>query len=358
MKVGILTYHRSHNYGALLQAIALREVLEDMGHIVTFIDYWPAYHKNVYALFSYKQMQLGGLRGQFRYIKTCLLNFAARKRRIDSFNSFISQYIEPHTSSICEKYDVVVYGSDQIWRRQKALGTYNPVYFGVNEIKSQRHVSYAASIGILPQNDEDKATIKRYLSRLDRISVRESNLQKLVMDLGFPKVSLNLDPTLLLTQEFWIDHFGLKKNNQPPYALYYRIQDSFDEVELRQYVKSKNLKLKIIHSTARCAESEENITTASPLQFLQLIYGATIVFTSSFHGLAFSLIFHKPFYASFVKNEGRAKSLLQQCKLNGYLLAPRSAIPLPEQIDYSNIYTILDQLRKVSFTYLQESLSF
>ena len=48
MKIGIITYHKSHNYGALLQAIALRIKLVQMGHDVYFIDYWPLYHKQLY----------------------------------------------------------------------------------------------------------------------------------------------------------------------------------------------------------------------------------------------------------------------------------------------------------------------
>ena len=59
MKIGILTYHRSHNYGALLQAIALRKVLADMGNDVTFIDYWPKYHQHTYAFFSLAAMRSG-----------------------------------------------------------------------------------------------------------------------------------------------------------------------------------------------------------------------------------------------------------------------------------------------------------
>ena len=55
MKIGILTYHRSHNYGALLQAIALRHKLEQLGHEVYFIDYWPQYHQQIYKLFSKKE---------------------------------------------------------------------------------------------------------------------------------------------------------------------------------------------------------------------------------------------------------------------------------------------------------------
>ena len=52
MKIGILTYHRSHNYGALLQAIATRIVLKKMGHDAYYIDYWPDYHRRMYAIKS------------------------------------------------------------------------------------------------------------------------------------------------------------------------------------------------------------------------------------------------------------------------------------------------------------------
>ena len=44
MKIGILTYHRAENYGALLQAYALKEYLYTKGYDVAFVDYWPQYH--------------------------------------------------------------------------------------------------------------------------------------------------------------------------------------------------------------------------------------------------------------------------------------------------------------------------
>lgn len=359
MKIGILTYHRSHNYGALLQAIALRKVLADMGHQVTYIDYWPAYHRHMYALFSFHWlMSRKGFKGKEKYLMSSINNRVYHKKRKENVEKFISEFIVPFLSSTNETYDVIVHGSDQIWRKQPEIDNYNPVYFGKHQIKAKWKISYAASMGILPQNNADKATVKRYLSSLDCISVRESNLHKFVMDIGYPKVSINLDPTLLLKKGFWVDYFGLAMNSITPYALYYKIQNSFDEAELRQYAKSKGLQLKIIHSRARCKESEVNITTASPMQFLQLIYGATIVFTSSFHGLAFSLIFHKPFYASFTKNEGRAKSLLQQCRLDDHLLVPKSAIPSADSIDYLNVDSVLDKLRRESIANLKVNISF
>ena len=57
MKIGILTYHRANNYGACLQAIATRLVLEGMGHEVYYVDYWPDYHANTYKVFSFANLK-------------------------------------------------------------------------------------------------------------------------------------------------------------------------------------------------------------------------------------------------------------------------------------------------------------
>ena len=42
MKIGILTFHWAHNYGAVLQAYALQEVLKNRGHDVEFVNYYTA----------------------------------------------------------------------------------------------------------------------------------------------------------------------------------------------------------------------------------------------------------------------------------------------------------------------------
>ena len=119
MKIGILTYHRSHNYGALLQAIALRKVLSDMGNEVFFIDYWPNYHRHMYALFSVKWLiNRPGRKSKLLYIKDCLLHCSVRKQRKQNFDLFISHFILPYISSCDDSYDVIVHGSDQIWRKQ------------------------------------------------------------------------------------------------------------------------------------------------------------------------------------------------------------------------------------------------
>jgi len=349
MKIGIVTYHRSHNYGALQQAIALRIVLSDMGHSVSFVDYWPYYHRQMYALFSFGSLwRAGRIRGRFRYLKNCVMRYGPRKRRIEHFNTFISEYIEPYTSSAEEKYDVVVYGSDQIWRKQKALKTYNPVYFGKNDIQSRKHVSYAASMGLLPDDAASKNLLKGLLSHLDGISVRESGLLDLVRSLGYDGTH-DLDPTLMLPAVTWESVFRLKNKPTERYALYYKLGNTFDIETVRRYADAMGLKLKIIQGSADRDDTKDVLTTADPKTFLELLHGAEFVFTSSFHGLAFSIIFHKPFLASYGKNSGRASSLLELLNLPGRLVPPNSkTLPVLGGIDYSAVEAKLSSLRKTS----------
>ena len=358
MKIGILTYHKSNNFGALLQAIALRSVLENAGHQATFIDYWPGYHRRMYDNFSFLYfLRKKGVKARFKYLKECLIPYQYRKKRKENFDCFIHQYVEPYLSSMQESYDVVVHGSDQIWRKQPEMHIYNPVYFGKHSIQAQRKISYAASMGILPECEKDKNIVKEYLVSLDCISVRESSLLDLVHSFGYEDARLDLDPTLLLPSSFWVDTFHLSQEKEK-YALYYCLQNSFDIAELRKFVHSKGLKLKIIYSKAVGKDTDGQYTTSGPEDFLNLIYGADFVFTSSFHGLAFALIFQKPFYASYRKNSGRAASLLQSLGLSDRMIVPRT--PIPEEqipINYGTVNSMMQEMRNSSLQNLECMLS-
>lgn len=357
MKIGILTYHRSHNYGALLQAIALRKVLEDMGHQATFIDYWPAYHRHMYALFSFSaMMEKRRIRPKWRYLKECLTKYCIRKERRQSFDDFISRYIAPYLSPMDGEYDVIVHGSDQIWRKQPEMHTYNPVYFGKNEFRARRKISYAASMGVLPEEQCDMIILKDYLQNLDKISVRESDLKRLVESLGYP-CEQHLDPTLLLTGEEWTRLMDIRPTEpQKRYVLFYNLMpDSFDINGIEAFAEARGLELRTLHSKAAKRNSERDITTADPKDFLSLIYHADFVFTSSFHGLAFSLLFGKQFYAAFKKNSGRAESLLEQLGIPSRLLPSMGIIPMDDiLVDYTAVSDRMKKLRSSSIQYLQD----
>ena len=90
-KIGILTYHRAENYGALLQAYALRTYLTGLGHDVDFVDYWPNYHRRYFELFSWRKFRESSLRGKMVLLYYTLFWHQARRRRQQNLQAFMHQ---------------------------------------------------------------------------------------------------------------------------------------------------------------------------------------------------------------------------------------------------------------------------
>lgn len=352
MKIGILTYHRSHNYGALLQSIATREILISFGHDVSFIDYYSEYHKELYALFSFRKWMQSNKIG---YIKAFLFEGWRKEKRIKCFKKFIHEYIEPYCSpyNSSEHYDVIIYGSDQIWRKQK--GTFfDPVFFADNILSADRHISYAASMGILYKGKEDMEFLQERLSHFDKISVRELSLQQYLESFVKREIQLVLDPTILLSKEKWTSLVKIDRTEKSGYIVFYDLLNgSFNLNSIRKFAKERNLRLIILYGKAKKACKDE-YSTCGPVEFLSLIKYADFVFSSSYHGLIFSLIFQKQFIVSFSENADRAESLLRELGLTNRIIPPlleriNSQIA---DIEYDFVSNKLKELSEQSINFL------
>lgn len=366
MKIGILTYHRSHNYGALLQAIALRDFLSSKGYDVSIIDYWPDYHKDMYRMLDFQFLKRASVPQRIKYLlKKSPLIFKRRKRN-RNFKTFIRNFIEPSLSpySPDQHFDIIIYGSDQIWRKQFGMGNiFNPVYFGVNVLDTEKHVAFSASMGNINLSGEDKNFIVSSLSQFSALAVRESDLKQMLESIGIENIRLTVDPTFLLSEQQWIQKFNLNKKGritEKPYLLYFNLMERcFDLKKIKSFAQKKGLELIILESDARHIFTNKGIIeTVDPVEFLNLIRNADMVLTSSFHGLAFSIIFKKNFYASFTVNSGRAKSLLEQLNLSDRLLSPGDAIPDDNNfINYDMVSEKLNPIIEKSEKYLCEAVN-
>lgn len=355
MKIGILTYHRSHNYGALLQAIATRIVLEHMGHEVYYVDYWPDYHRQMYALFSFKQALRYGIKGAIRYTIGVVTKFRRRKQRFKAFKEFIQQQIEPYCLPYNseDRYDVIIYGSDQIWRKQVGLsGQFNPIYYGSNLLQADRHISYAASMGTINLTERDIKFLRDKLSKFTKISVREENLSQTLNEIGIPN-EVVLDPTLLLSNQEWNKLIPENRLFSKKYVLHYRLQmNAFDEKKIEDFAKVHGYELLTLEGSV--GKKKDNVlSTAGPREFLSLVKHADFVFTSSYHGLIFSLIFEKEFYASFVTNVGRAESILTKLNIKDRLIYPLNKFSYnPTLINYKRIHEDICIIKQTSTDFL------
>lgn len=210
MKIGILTFHRAINYGAVLQCYALYKTIEQMGHEVEVIDYRPPYIEKYRKLFSmYDFRKRKGVVSKLRFVASSLVHARSKmdaNRRFDEFlNSNLTfSRIVRKPEDMPQHYDVIMFGSDQIWSPQICDG-FDPIYWGqFPHAPRTRLITYAASLGGHNQlSDSEWKKAGEYLKSFSAISVREEQLRNdLRLRLGITS-ELVVDPTLLVNENMY-----------------------------------------------------------------------------------------------------------------------------------------------------------
>lgn len=363
MNISIITCSNANNYGAILQAFALSNYVISLGHNVQVIDYQPEYLK-----FTTKQWYNPRL--DIKEWCKMLLRWQQRKLQISKYRrlrDFAEEFI-PLTPSIYYSFeelnnsppdsDLYIAGSDQIWNPILPNGS-DPAFFlnfGSNKIK---RISYAASFGVdkIPVNKQD--ILRKLISNIDIVSVREESAQKICNQLGFSSV-LVCDPVFLHSSDFWI---GIADNSFVPDKPYLLVYDLMKSKEIRcvaKKISEENNLQTISVSSYHHYYSSRNYGSCSPLQFLGLLLNAQTVICNSLHGCIFSIIFRKDFYVVDRQDglNARIHNLLARYDLTNRLINKTNAsIQTYDQIDYDPVYKILNNNTKRSKFWLCQQLN-
>ncbi|TCO06903.1 polysaccharide pyruvyl transferase family protein [Natronoflexus pectinivorans] len=366
MKIGILTYHRSHNYGALLQAYALKTFLNNTGFKeVEFVDYFPEYHRKMYAnekAIPFKNYNLKGkIAYPLYYFKDFLTLYILKEIRRYNFNRFIKKHLIKNTSKYEEKeYDVVIYGSDQIWRKQKkeSCPGFNDVYFGNESVKAKHRIAFSASMGIIDLSGSDKNYLVQSMNKFDYISVREKDLQTLLEELTNKDIKHTLDPVFLLPKKRWQDLIT-KRPISNNYILLYNLQNNQECNDIAQFIHNKTgFEIIEIIGTINKKNYPKNIKAlAGPQEFINWIWHSQYVVTSSFHGVALSILFKKQFYTYLKSNSERVTSLLNSIELMDRYITDSGTIDLSESIKYNDNIMLLEKDIVYSERYIIDSIT-
>jgi hypothetical protein len=367
MKIGILTYHRAHNYGAVLQAFALQTYIIERGHKAEIIDYWPNYHHIDYNFFPRISNKIS-IKGNIKILILFLIGFFRILKRHKGYLNFVKKrfnlpskplYATIESTNVCT-YDLVIYGSDQIWRKQNypEFKGFDEIYFGSYPIGIQKKVLYAVSMGNINLQNEDYAFIKRMTKNFNALSVREADLQDMLKKLTGREVSLVLDPVFLLDRDKWIE-FLPKRKVKKKYILLYQIIPSEDSILLTKKLK-EYYGYKVFEIRGRVESllfDHRYKQTESPMEFLSLLKNAEFVITTSFHGTAFSVIFEKQFYAL---NMGifaeRVLTLLNSIGIENRYLNKIENVDFEDTIEYSTVNKKLEVIRNFSLRYINHAL--
>ena len=173
MNIKILTFHRANNFGATLQSFALKSTIEKLGYKVSFVDYWSFDHRGDYEFIP--KFRRSSYRSLFSALIQFFLKIIPITLRRFSFNSFRKQYLIKDNFVIRHKEelrkvscDLIVLGSDQIWRKSNYNGEnqFEWEYFGDFFNPNIPIISYAASMGVISTS---KIEIKNIIKRLKKI---------------------------------------------------------------------------------------------------------------------------------------------------------------------------------------------
>lgn len=302
MKIKTITCHDVYNVGASLQAYALVTYLRKLGHDAQIIDYKPDYLSNHYPLWglgnpAYDKPVIRELYNLAKLPGRLKARNGKRKAEYDRFTAeFLPLTPRRYTSNDDLKQnppeaDVYFAGSDQIWNCFFPNGKDPAFYLDFAPAGSVR-ASYAASFAMDDIPEEWKPDVKRRLSGLDHISVRESSGAAIVERLGIPGAVQVMDPVFLLDSEAWA---SIEKPvpNTEPYVLLYDFDRNPEMVRFaRRMAEENGWKL---YSVLSCGECDRCFEQDGPLTFLNLVHHAQFVVSNSFHATAFSLIFRKQF---------------------------------------------------------------
>lgn len=358
MRIGILTFHCAHNYGAVLQCYALQEVLKGMGHAVEVIDYRPIYLTRAYKIISlHRIFSYNPLRFVKRFISECL-SLPKRVKRFRKFDAFMNEYYNLSSRrEISSDYDVYIMGSDQIWNPKITKG-FDGYYFGYFPFSKgeRKYVAYAASMETDHLSESAKEYLRKALNNFDAIGVREIQLADLLRPLTDKDVQVVLDPTLLVTPSFW-NRFVGKRPLEEKYVLVYQARGmSRITRNIANHIANQLGALVVTVSGQTYSRSKWMLHTESPLDFVNWFRYADCVVSSSFHGTAFSIIFNKPFYSvRSGRGDTRENSLLRRFDLRDRLI-DMDSLPIFREIDYKYVNDRLEKYRKESLCFLRSIL--
>jgi hypothetical protein len=361
VKIGILTFHCAHNYGAVLQAYGLKEVLKSLGHSVEIIDYRPKYFANKYNPFAFQNSSfydfLRSVLGKYRIIPTL---FWQLKRNI-GFNNYINRVLKPvriDLEKTDNEFDVFIVGSDQIWNPNITGKCFDKVYFGEFKASSKKKiVAYAASAGGYTFSVEEMKQLKELFSKFHRISVREETLKDKFSCLGVGAVEQVLDPVLLATGDVFkkISNHVVRKGK---YVLVYQVVVDPETMRIAKDIAMK-LDADVVELTAKVSFSFSfhKDQSAPPNKFIGYFNNAEFIVTTSYHGMVFSILFGKPFYVVSLdsNHDNRSRSLLISLGLEDRLI-PKFLYPKSLKIDYTLTNMKLDKLRQNSLDFLVGAL--
>lgn len=349
-RIGIMTLHYSDNYGAVLQAFSLQHFISTLPNCdARIIPYCKEKNK---TLVNSSKIERILSEEKKKKLRDFLVNNA--KLELEDTDN-IMKYVY---------FDYYVTGSDQVWNT--GFEKYDDNYFLNFVPGTYKKISYAASIGMnIKKNDRfQKEIFEKFLPEFDMLSVRESEHVDFITRSSGKECELVLDPTFLIDRSVFETLTSIKTKKEKYILLIWLDHDNtlFRGIDFANLVAIK-FGYGVYHNLKDVpdrliANSLGSIYYDGVEDFLWYVKNADLVITNSFHAMAFSIIFQRPFYTFFVESmRSRIDSLKRILGLEERCI--ELFLPLEKvnfDVDYVKINHKLEKYRKKSVEFLKRAL--
>lgn len=366
-KVGIITFHCADNFGAVLQVYALQQILKQMDIDSEIIDFRPdsliiPYDSRINWIDSLKD--IGLLRSIKRFF-TLLPQKKSIERRKKKFKEFRKENLitsectyltVEELKSDSPLYEYYITGSDQVWNPQ-FFDNFGGTYFLDFAKQDSIKISYAASLAEKVDSSL-KDTYKQSISRFNYISIREKEHVDFLRKLTDKPIAVTLDPTLLLDKSNW-ENVEVEHKIKDKYIIVYDLQGNKELIKLADRISiEKGYKVISFTNPKKYRNGIESFAYEGPGEFLGYFKNSELILTTSFHGVAFSIIYNKPFYTIPHTTRGsRMIDLLTSIGLESRIIYQSGdLVDINYSMDCKKSIEILEKRKRESITFLKNAL--
>ena len=386
-KVGIVSCYFKNNYGSMLQAYATQKILDNNGipnetiSIDENIDFKKGkrkYYISQIFNFSFIKSKFGMIKMKIdiKLNKALKKNIATRNKKYlefrKEFNLTKMNRTYNELSQMADiRYTDVIVGSDQLWLPVNVVADYYTLNWVSDKINK---VSYATSFGVSSIKSKYFEIYRKFLTKINHLSVREDTGVKLVKEIANIEANLVCDPTILLTKEDWDKIATPGRIIKEKYIFCYFLGNNIEHRKFVERLKAKTgyTIVSINHCDEYVRYSDKYCDFApydvGPREWISLIKNAVIVCTDSFHGTVFSLLYNKQFFCfTRFKNNSKASTnsrIYSLLKVAG-VKKERILTGLEEvtevtgfKIDYSVVNKNIEKYRNDSIEWLLESITY
>ena len=346
--ITVVTYCTWTSLGSMLQAYGLKKALSDIGYESTIL--LPDGSN------EYRLTQIHSMKSLAIYLFDLCIH-SKKKSAYDKRLAFIDTYLDitPYktyrslAAGIGTADDIFLSGSDQIWNPDRC----DPAFF-LDFVKEGKCISYAASMGNTQISDKTQTAIAQMLKKYSKISVREKACALALQGLVDQPISINIDPTFLVSVEEW-KSLETKYPLSSPYILLYMLywDDSYKQ-QIQELKRKTGLKVVAIANHLSRVWADQYLFDVGPGDFLWLFDHAAYVVTSSFHGTAFSVLFQKNF--SVIVNPKLPSRIENLMELLNIPYVEIDQLPETQKFQYDKIEIRIAEEKKNGLDYLKGAL--